>query len=148
MTYKITRLTGRIYDAQDQEVPRDDRDDAYLAYVLWLSGDRAPVVIDEPEQVSSPAQVLEQARAAGRLIADGFMAQALAGGVNADPAQVSALYDWFTPLRLRLLDGVLHGALTEVFRLKATDPAARPHPVLASDEVLDSIKAQIEGVLL
>lgn len=146
--YKITRLTGRIYDAQDQEVPRDDRDDRWLAYVLWLSGDRTPGVIDEPEQAPDPAQVLEQARAAGRLIADGFMAQALAGGVNADPAQVSALYDWFTPLRLRLLDGVLHGALAEVNRLQATDPATRPHPALASNEVLDGIAAQIEGALL
>lgn len=148
MTYKITRLTGRIFDAEGVEVPRDDRDDRWLAYVLWLSGGHAPQVIDEPEQAPTPAQALEQARAAGRRIADGFMAQALAGGVNADPAQVSALYDWLTPLRLRLLDGVLHGALAEVSRLRATDELTRPHPSLVSNEVLDGIAAQIEGALL
>lgn len=145
--YKITP-SGRVFDAQGVEVALDDRDDAYLTYVLWLSGGRTPEKIDEPASLPTPQETLEQARVLGRMIADAFMAQALAGGVNADPAQVSALYDWFTPLRLRLLDGVLHGALAEVARLRATDEATRPHPMLASNEVLDSIAAQIERALL
>lgn len=80
--YKVDIKSGRIFDAKGEEVPQDDRDDRFLTYLLWLSGDRAPEIIDVEPSPPSPAEELAAARAWGSALVDNFMVGALASGVN------------------------------------------------------------------
>lgn len=126
MSYKITRLTGRIYDAQGVEVPRDDRDEKFLAYVLWLSGDRAPEVIDEPPEALTPEQELEAAQAWGQALVRGFEAAALAAGINANPSAALALDRYLREVSAALVAGRLHVAYAALAELLATPQGERP----------------------
>lgn len=146
MSYKITRLTGRIFDAQGQEVPRDDRDDRWLVYVLWLSGDRAPEVIDEPPEVLTPAERLALAKQRGDELLAAFMAGALAAGVN-EAGLAGPLYRALAPVRQPLGDGALHAALDELDALLKTPEQDRPAYPYTSDAALEPVRAAIQAAI-
>ncbi len=123
--YRIDRATYRIFDAQGVEVPQDDREDAYHAYVLWLSGDRAPEPFDAPPAPPTPAEELAAARAWGAALVEGFMVQALASGVN-DRGLAGPLFGWLAGVSAALSSGALHAATQLLGELLKTPEAERP----------------------
>lgn len=139
--YKITP-SGRVFDAQGVEVPLDDRDDAYLAYVLWLSGERTPERIAEPPVVLTPAERLALARQRGDELIAGFMAGALASGVN-ERGLAGPLYRALAPIRQPLGDGALHAALDELDQLLKTPEQDRPAYPYTADVALAPVRAAI-----
>lgn len=126
MSYRITRETGRIFDSEGQEVPLDDRDDAYLAYVLWLSGDRTPEVIDEPLAAPTPEVEITSAQQWGQALVRDFEAAALAAGINADPRAALALDRYLREVSSALVAGRLHVAYAALAELLETPEAERP----------------------
>lgn len=145
MTYKITP-SGRIYDADDQEIPLDDRDDRFLAYTLWLSGERTPERIAEPPAALTPSERLALARQRGDELIASFMAAALASGVN-ERGLAGPLYRALLPIRQPLGDGALHAALDELDQLLKTPEAERPAYPYTSDVALAPVREAIRSAI-
>lgn len=141
MTYKLSP-SGRIFDGKGQEILPDDRDDAYLAYVLWLSGGRTPEQIEEPPAVLTPSERLALARQRGDELIAGFMAGALASGVN-EAGLAGPLYRALAPIRQPLGDGALHAALDELDQLLKTPGQDRPAYPYTSDAALVPVRGAI-----
>lgn len=123
--YKITP-SGRVFDAQGVEVPLDDRDDRFLAYVLWLSGERTPQRIDEPPTEPAPEAEITSAQVWGQALVRDFEAAALATGINADPRAALALDRYLREVSSALVAGRLHVAYAALAELLATPEAERP----------------------
>ena len=130
--------TGRLFDAEGAEVPQDDRDDRYLAYVLWLSGGRAPGLIEAQPLRPSPAEELAAARQWGAAIVDDFMTKALAAGVN-DHGLAGPLFGWPAGVSAALSSGALHAAEQLLAELLKTPEAQRPASPFTDDASLNPI---------
>ena len=145
--YKIDRTTGRIFNAQGEEVPPDDREDSYLTYLLWLSGDRAPEVFDAPPPPLTPAEELSAAKVWGSALVDDFMTRALAGGVNAR-GLAGPLFAWLAVVSAALSSGALHAAeqlLSELLKVPESERPAAPYTDDAAlDPVLHAIRGKID----
>lgn len=144
--YRIERTTGKIYDAKGEEVPQDDREDAYLAYVLWLSGDRTPEVFDAPPAPPTPAEELASARAWGSSLVDGFMVSALASGVN-ERGLAGPLFGWLAGVSAALSSGALHAAEQLLAELLKTPEAERPAAPYTDDASLVPVHAALQARL-
>lgn len=127
--------TGRLFDAKGVEVPQDDRDDRYLAYVLWLSGDRTPGLIEAQPVKLTPAEELAAARAWGAGVVDDFMTRALAGGVNS-AGLAGPLFGWLGGVSAALSSGTLHAATQLLGELLKTPEAERPASPYTDDASL------------
>jgi len=127
--------TGRLFDAKGVEVPQDDRDDRYLAYLLWLSGDRAPGLIEEQPRQLTPAEELAAARQWGAGVGAGFMERALAGGVN-DHGLAGPLFGGLAGVSAALSSGALHAAAQLLGELLKTPEAERPASPYTDDASL------------
>lgn len=140
--YKIDRLTGRIFNDRDEEIPQDDREDVYLAYLLWLSGDRAPEVFDAPPPPLTPAKELAAAKAWGSALVDDFMTRALANGVN-DRGLAGPLFAWLAVVSAALASGALHAAEQLLGELLKTPEEERPARPYTDDASLGPVHAAI-----
>ena len=144
--YKTDIKTGRIFDGEGVEVPQDDRDDRYLAYVLWLSGDRAPEPFDAPPSPPSPAEELAAARAWGSALGDDFMTKALASGVN-EHGLAGPLFGWLAGVSAALSSGALHAAEQLLAELLKTPEELRPARPFTDDASLNPIQAALRARL-
>lgn len=133
--YKIDNATGRIFDAQGEEVPLDDRDDRYLAYMLWLSGDRAPEPFEAPPRKPTPAEELAAARLWGSRLVEDFMVGALASGVN-ERGLAGPLFGWLAGVSAALSSGALHAAEQLLGELLKTPEELRPARPYTDDAAL------------
>lgn len=127
--------TGRLFDAEGVEVLQDDREDRYLAYVLWLSGGRAPGLIEAQPVKLTPAEELAAARAWGVSVVDGFMTEALAAGVN-DAGLAGPLFGWLAGVSAALSSGALHAAEQLLGELLKTPEELRPARPYTDDAAL------------
>jgi hypothetical protein len=124
--YKITP-SGRIFDSKGAEIPLDDRDDRYLAYLLWLSGDRAPEPFDAPPAPPTPAEELAAAQAWGQELVRAVEIDLMRGGINADPRAALAVDRELREISDALKGGRLHvaaAALDELLGLPQEQRAA------------------------
>ena len=138
--YKITK-SGQVFDAMGDEVPLDDRDDRHLAYVLWLSGDRAPELIESPDVPPDPAVELESAESWGRALVREVELGLLASGINDDRVLALAIDRELTEVGAKLKDGRLHIALAALEELLRKPEQER----YSADAMLKPIEASIRA---
>jgi hypothetical protein len=129
---------GRLFDADGLEVPQDDRDARYLAYVAWLSEGRAPELI-EGTPAPDPVAELESAEAWGRALVRQVEIDLLESGINDDRRRALAIDRELAEVGAKLKDGRLHIALAALEELLEKPEQER----YSADAMLKPIEALI-----
>lgn len=128
MQYQQHIHSGRLF-CDGVEVPQDDRDPDFRAYLSWLSAGGGVVMVEDarPDQeLADELALLAEAKAWGTALVREFEAAAMRAGINADPRAALTLYRFLEPVRTPLREGLLHVAFAALQELLEVAPEDRP----------------------
>lgn len=103
MSYKKSKLTGKIYTSNDIEVIQDDTNQDYLNFVEWLSQDNEIVLFEGTQQEQEQAELekvpkmINQRQMKLQMLYDGISETSILAVINAIPDETlkgKILVEW------------------------------------------------------